>query len=393
MHGDDTQVGRFGSRQGLHAAIACHPVYPDSPLAWPGLSGRPDTFHPMTLLPVRPIATTKPLTPETASSPAVASVVPSGPGPVSWALDGTLFAVDFSAAGDEPVAPCAVFRLGDRPRDAWGAALAPDAGCVVVATQHEAMCLDADGAVRWRIPFTPPAHSSIGLANCAFSLDGSQVWIFRPDAMLGRGDGGDRWLVVDAADGRVIAEYALPTVGQGAHQVAHPDGIHMLLDVGEGQDGVFLFHGRLDGDAISVHSYPWDDRCLIDVSPDGREFMTVGHGEDDAVFHAFPDGTELCRFAVERFLTPAAADEDGSTDDNDEVEEPHIAWSGGYLDAATAVITVAGETEDDEWNIPYVVDLASGAIRGRLAAEPRLRGDGSWTTVDDHGGLTLWKLG
>ncbi|MEU9041382.1 MULTISPECIES: hypothetical protein [unclassified Kitasatospora] len=109
-----------------------------------------------------------------------------------------------------------MFRLDNRPRDAWGAAFAPDAGCVVATTQHEAHRLDADGAVHWRIPFTAPAHSSIGLANCAFSLDGSHVWIFRPDPMPGRGDGGDRWLVVDAADGRVIAEYALPTVGQGA---------------------------------------------------------------------------------------------------------------------------------------------------------------------------------
>jgi len=57
------------------------------------------------------------------------------------------------------------------------------------------------------------------------------------------------------------------------------------------------------------------------------------------------------------------------------------------------VITVTGETEDDEWNIPYVVDLSSGAIRGRLAAEPRLRGDGTWNTVDDQGQLTLWELG
>ncbi|MFJ2193765.1 hypothetical protein ACIOJE_38415 [Kitasatospora sp. NPDC087861] len=346
----------------------------------------------MTLLPVRPIATTKPLTRETEPSPLAGSAVTAKHSPVSWAAEGTLFAVDFSAATDEPVAPRVAFRLGDRPRDAYGAALAPDSGCVVVATQHEALCVDADGTVRWRIPFTQPAHSSIGLANCAFSRDGAHVWIFRPDAMLGRGDGGDRWLVVAAADGRMLAEHALPTVGQGAHQVAHPDGIHMLLDVGEGQDGVFLFHGRLDGDAISVRAYPWDDRCLIDVSPDGREFMTVGHGEEDAVFHAFPDGTELCRFAVDRFLTPAGPGEDGNTDD-DEGEEPHIAWSGGYLDASTAVVTVAGETEDDEWTIPYVVDLSSGAIRGRLAAEPRLRGDGTWTTVDDQGQLTLWELG
>lgn len=346
----------------------------------------------MTLLPVRPIATSQPLTREAEPSTPEASMIPAGHSPVSWASEGTLFAVDFAAADDEPVGPRAVFRLGDRPRDAYVAALAPDSRCVVVATQHEAVRLDADGTVRWRIPFTPPAHSSIALANCAFSRDGAHMWIYRPDAMLGRGDGGDRWLVVDAADGRMIAEHALPTVGQGAHQLAHPDGIHMLLDVGEGQDGVFLFHGRLDGDAISVHAYPWDDRCLIDVSPDGREFMTVGHGEDDSVFHAFPDGTELCRFAVDRFLAPAGAGGDGNADD-DESEEPHIAWSGGYLDATTAVITVAGETEDDEWSIPYVVDLSSGAIRGHLAAEPRLRGDGTWTTVDDHGRLTLWELG
>nr|WSX75540.1 hypothetical protein OH826_17620 [Streptomyces sp. NBC_00899] len=154
-------------------------------------------------------------------------------------MDGTLYAVDFSAADDKPVVPCAVFRLGDRSRDAFGAALAPDSGCVVYATQHEAVRLDAGGSVRWRIRFTPPAHRSIALADCAFSQDGTLVWIFRPDAMLGRGDGGDCWLVVDAASGRVIAEYVLPTVGQGAHQVAHPDGVHILLDVGEGQDGVY----------------------------------------------------------------------------------------------------------------------------------------------------------
>ncbi|WP_052438327.1 hypothetical protein [Streptacidiphilus jiangxiensis] len=311
---------------------------------------------------------------------------------MSWVTEGTLFAVDFSAVDDEPVSPRGVFRLGDRSHDPYGAALAPDASCVVVATQREALRVDADGAVAWRIPFPAPAHSSIGLANCAFSRDGAQVWIFRPDAMLGRGDGGDRWLVVDAADGRVLAEHALPTVGQGALQVAHPDGHHMLLDVGEGQDGVYLFFGRLQGEAISVHAYPWDDRCLIDLSPDGLEFMTVGHGEEDAVFHSFPDGTELCSFAVDRFLAQAGAAGDANAGDQDG-EDSHVAWSGGYLNATTAVITIAGETEDDEWSIPYVVDLPSGAVLGRLPSEPQLRGDGTWTTVDESGRLTLWELG
>jgi hypothetical protein len=119
--------------------------------------------------------------------------------------------------------------------------------------------------------------------------------------------------------------------------------------------------------------------------------MTVGHGEEDAVFHSFPDGAELCRFAVDRFVAQAVADEDANLGDDD--ADVHVAWSGGYLDATTAVITLAGETEDDEWSIPYVVDLPTGAIRGRLPADPQLRGDGTWTTVDEHGRLTLWELG
>lgn len=95
--------------------------------------------------------------------------------------------------------------------------------------------------------------------------------------------------------------------------------------------------------------------------------MIVGHGEDDATFHAFPDGTELCRFDVDRFAAQAGHGEDGDADDG-EGEEPHIAWSGGFLDAATAVIAVAGETEDDEWSIP----LCRGPpLRGSAGAPRR----------------------
>ncbi|SEL87049.1 hypothetical protein [Streptacidiphilus jiangxiensis] len=97
--------------------------------------------------------------------------------------------------------------------------------------------------------------------------------------------------------------------------------------------------------------------------------MTVGHDADNAVFHSFPDGTELCRFAVDRFVAQAGANEDASIGDEED-DDAHVAWSGGYLDSATAVITIAGETEDDEWSVPYVVDCP--AERSEAAFLPTL---------------------
>ncbi|WP_377269807.1 hypothetical protein [Peterkaempfera sp. SMS 1(5)a] len=351
----------------------------------------------MRIVAARLLARTVPLM----SSPVV---VPSAPGAdaggrrlVIWPVEGRLYGFDFGAGGEE-LPPTAEFVLGGSARDTWGAVVAPDGGCVVRSSQAAVECVGADGVERWRLGFEAPTHESVGWLDCAFSTDGAQVWVYRPDAMLGRGEGGDRWLVLDAEDGRVLAEAPLPTVGQGARQMMHPDGRHVLLDVGEGQDGVQLFRGALVGERLEVHEYPWDDRCLIDVSPDGREFMTVGHGTDDAVFHAFPDGEELCSFGLERFV-PEDADQDEDADDvedDDDVEEEQeriaLGWSGGYLNEETAVITLTGESGDVEWTRHQVVDLASGAILGELPGEPRLLGDGTWVAMDDQGRLSHWGL-
>ncbi|WP_354643012.1 hypothetical protein [Kitasatospora camelliae] len=113
--------------------------------------------------------------------------------------------------------------------------------------------------------------------------------------------------------------------------------------------------------------------------------MTVGHDRGEAVFHAFPDGTELYRYGTDRF-TPEGADEDGEGE-----AEPLVDWDGGYLDAANAVILVTDREE--EITVPYVVDLPTGAVRGRLTGDPRPHGDGTWTTVGPDARLTLWTLG
>ena len=87
------------------------------------------------------------------------------------------------------------------------------------------------------------------------------------------------------------------TVGHGAGHHVHPVDGNLYLDIGEGQDGSVILRGGagVDGEAEFV-TYPWWDRCLIDLAPDGQQFMTVDHGQADVAFHRTPAGTcsSLC---------------------------------------------------------------------------------------------------
>ncbi|MCU1423597.1 MAG: hypothetical protein JWN36_3248 [Microbacteriaceae bacterium] len=76
-----------------------------------------------------------------------------------------------------------------------------------------------------------------------------------------------------------------------------------------------------------------------------------------------------------------------------------IEYAGGYVDDSTAVVTVAGETEDEEeWFHRYLVDPHTGEIRRRLDVpsahqydfEPL--GDGSWLSTTDDGRLRRHTL-
>jgi hypothetical protein len=165
---------------------------------------------------------------------------------------------------------------------------------------------------------TPPGERHGHFPSCTFSVDGRSVWVYRPDAMAGRGEP-DTWVVL----------------GLG-------------------------------------------DRVLVDLAPGGGQFMTVDHEyQSDVTFHAYPDGEASLRLSVEAFGY--------GTDD------AAVGWDGGYLDAATAIVTIQGRTDDEEWHDHYRVDLRTGQVGARFdgnSAAPddlELLGDGSWLTTDADG--------
>jgi hypothetical protein len=300
---------------------------------------------------------------------------------------GTVCAYDLSTGPVTPsdVVPTVAFPVRVASLEPDSCAVAPDLSRALYATPNRVTCIDRHGSTLWQLDFEPASSARPNAYNCCdYSLDGTVVWVYRPDAMARSADT-DAWLAVDADAGRILARADLGSVGHGGKHVAHPHGEHMLLEVGEGQDGTRVYRGRLDRGRIGLFEYPWGNRVLVSVTPDGSHFMTVDHQGADAAFHTYPDGAVVAQIPIGAL--------------GRELFEAFVEPIGGYLDDFTAVVTLAGETQnEEEWFERYLVDPRTGEVRGRIDVpsahqydfEPL--GDGSWLS-DTNGQLRRHTLG
>ena len=248
---------------------------------------------------------------------------------------------------------------------------------VAYVTDSAVVLVRPDGTEVWRLDLGARRHDGNGCASCAFAAGDRLLWVYLPNEMAGR-DGGDQWLVIDAADGEVRRRHPLPSVGEGGHHHALSDG-RMLLDIGEGQDGTRIFLAEPDGE---VREFPWSDRSVVDVSPDELQFMTVHHDQEDVRFHAFPGGKVEARLkiaALEKALG---------------LQELFFEWTGGYLDGDTAVVVLSGEdSREGEWWRHFRVSTSTGEVLGELpivtidAYDLRPMGDGTYVITDTDGTL------
>ncbi|MFF3669428.1 hypothetical protein [Microtetraspora malaysiensis] len=78
-------------------------------------------------------------------------------------------------------------------------------------------------------------------------------------------------------------------------------------------------------------------------------------------------------------------------------DEAYVEWCGGYLSPDTVIVTIAGETEDEqEWFHHYRVDARSGQVQAELDArgehsyDIRPLGDGTWLTTHPSGHPVRW---
>ncbi|MDH6224269.1 hypothetical protein [Streptomyces sp. MJP52] len=297
--------------------------------------------------------------------------------PATRLVNGRICAYDLASDATGVLSPATTFRPvpGD---DVVAHTASADLRRACYTTLNAVVCVTAEGDEVWRWALEPWSDERFGhRPACALSADGRAVWVYRPDVMAGRGRP-DQWVALDADAGTVLARADLETVGHGGVQLVHPTSGHVLLDVGEGQDGSVVHRAALTDTGMELVRHPGDDRCLIALSPDGRHFMTVDHGQGDVAVHTYPDGEVTFALAVDAF---------GHGQDDVCVE-----WSGGYLDPDTIVVALGGETEDEEeWFRHHLVDARSGRVLGvfdahaRDAYDIRPLGDGSWLTTDPSG--------
>ncbi|RKT06114.1 hypothetical protein BX286_4152 [Streptomyces sp. 3211.6] len=284
------------------------------------------------------------------------------------------------------LAPVAVFPAPWPGWDRGVDSVSPDGGFAVFSGQRAVRAVGVGGEVLWEYrhgcwgPELGHPHSGdeqevcrgLEHGSCRVSDDGRTVWAHVVHEER------EYWVVLDAADGRELARLPLEdSAAAGSNHVSHPDGIHMGLSIGMGQDGILLYWARWDGEKLTA----WDlnetmDRILADVHPGHRGFLTIEHYGSDLRLHAL-DGDTLA----------TAEPESGAED-----EEPGFWDYGcGFVDAGT-VIAAAGEDgdeEDAERAGHWLLDAHTLGIRGRVAYPDgpvagyvRPLGDGTWLTYD-----------
>ncbi|MFD9126943.1 hypothetical protein [Kitasatospora sp. NPDC059571] len=111
--------------------------------------------------------------------------------------------------------------------------------------------------------------------------------------------------------------------------------------------------------------------------------MTVDHDQADVAVHAYPEGEVAFTLSVDAF--------------GHDPDEASVEWCGGYLNPDTIIVTIAGETEDEqEWFRHYRVDARAGRVRAEFDArgdhpyDLRPLGDGTWLTTDPSGHPVRW---
>ncbi|MFI2304322.1 hypothetical protein ACH5AL_36670 [Actinacidiphila glaucinigra] len=293
-------------------------------------------------------------------------------------------------------APAAVFPLPWPGWDRGVHSVSPDGTFAVFSGQRAVRAVGRGGETLWeyRHACWGPAmdHPHTGdeqevcrgneHGSCRVSEDGRFVWahVVAEPAEAGWEE---RWVVLDARDGRELARLRLDSAASGSHQLSHPDGVHMGLCIGMGQDGVLLHWARLDGGELTG----WDlnegmDRILMDVHAGHPGFLTVEHSGWDLRLHAL-DGTVLAEVPAE------------APDDED---PPCWDYGCGFVDADTVIASTIDSAEEPEQARHWLLDARTLEIRGAVAyptgpvdSYVRPLGDGTWLTYDDESGtLNRW---
>ncbi|GHJ43486.1 hypothetical protein Cs7R123_08280 [Catellatospora sp. TT07R-123] len=309
---------------------------------------------------------------------------------------------------DSELSPVRSFELGE---DVTSFAVSPDLTRVVVGGRDRLSLVGERGEVLWSLRHTPWGTGYSYAGSCEFSADGSLVWATVPETELesdeedglyedeeededqeedGDGDApgggwrapetwGDQWWAIDAATGSIVGRRWLGCEATGSVTHRHPDGVHMGLDVGEGQDGSRIYWASHDDGVVQVSTTGDVSRALAALHPDGDAYVTVPRDSDGISVHDFATRTVIAH-----------------RPNGDLLHSGEWVASARYLDRARVLVETAGK--DGNRRRHLVLDAGDLTVLGEVAypaavgvsAFHSVHG-GTWFTRDG-GSLYQWRL-
>lgn len=272
-------------------------------------------------------------------------------------------------AVDEHLEDLARFKL---PSDAIGVhGVRPDLGACVVSCHTRVALVDRSGSTAWEVSH-PGWGGDSERGSAWFSADGQHVWAHVPTER-----DPDEWLLLNAASGAITGRSQLRCYSAGSDPIRHPDGEHIGLSVGEGQDGSETYFGRVEGGVPVVERFDDRSRVLAGFSQDGRFFLTTPHTDSAASVHRFPDGDVVARLEPDAALGPGDA----------------FNFFGGFVGEDRVVLTSATASDVFLARAPYLTDVESMQLPMRRPDNLLVAISGGFLTSDWTTGETiLWRL-
>lgn len=297
------------------------------------------------------------------------------------------------------------------PRRFGTATVSPERDAAVFAGLHAVRSVEATGTTRWEMPHScwsgdcsqthgsfdeyarDEDHFSSDSGSAAVSPDGRLVWAHVLGPLGNDEDAEDeqeRWTVLDARSGEVLAWADTATVASGSEHTPHPDPAQMGLSIGEGEEGSPALWGRRDGRQLTTGQI--DTECvLLGVSPSGRHLLTVDVGQWSLALHEVGNGSVLRELDAEDNVP----EHPGSTGG----DRVHWDYDAAFVDEETVV---AGTSECDARHGTvrhWLVDPRGMTLRGEIVypfpvtGPARTAGNGTWYTVsEDRTTVHLWQF-
>lgn len=264
----------------------------------------------------------------------------------------------------------AVVRTVPLPRE-WkgGHAVAPDLTFVAASGPDRVSVLDMTGRQVWSHPHADWEFEESG--SCVVTTDARGVWA------IVRTEVADDCVLFNAADGKVLRTAPLPAPTVGSELLPHPDGIHVGIASGHGDDTYRIFLVASDGAGPADELPPGGSRVLIDIQPGSGLMLTTPYGAGPLALLRSPDGGVVAA----RQPQPLFPEDDELFD-----------FYAGFL-GPDRVIAASSAQRHVVFSVPDLrpiaeVEYPDDAERGWLV----VRHDGTWITADPDSGLVrLWQ--